>query len=328
MGAQRRRLPGSDADRPVRWHFQHGPIDLVIVAEGDVAAVAVAHEAAWALFDGLLEALVAELPLLRRPVAADGVNPLRGPVARQMWAACVPLARGVPDRPGVFITPMAAVAGSVAQHLLQAYRQPGIRRAWINNGGDIALHLATGQNVQVGLVADLCALDEAALARTLAGQGHPDGRLTVHHDDPVRGIATSGWRGRSHSLGVADSVTVLAADAATADAAATVVANAVDSDAPGIQRRPASQLRDDSDLGDRLVTVAVPTLSLSQRQAALARGTATARALRAAGLLHAALLVCQGSLATVAPRQRLQCNRPLVQSLLHDSDTVRSPCPN
>ena len=44
----------------------------------------------------------------------------------------------------------------------------------------------------------------------------------------MRGIATSGWRGRSFSLGIADAVTVLAATAAEADAAATVIANAVD----------------------------------------------------------------------------------------------------
>ena len=44
----------------------------------------------------------------------------------------------------------------------------------------------------------------------------------------MRGIATSGWRGRSFSLGIADAVTVLAATAAEADAAATMIANAVD----------------------------------------------------------------------------------------------------
>ena len=34
---------------------------------------------------------------------------------------------------------------------------------------------------------------------------------------PHRGVATSGWRGRSHSLGIADSVTVVARNAAAAD---------------------------------------------------------------------------------------------------------------
>ena len=83
--AQRAPLPGG------RWHFQQGPIDLVISAEGEPAAVQAAHAAAWAVFQPLLSDLVAELPLLRQPVAALGANPLHGAVARCMWAACAPL---------------------------------------------------------------------------------------------------------------------------------------------------------------------------------------------------------------------------------------------
>ena len=56
------------------------------------------------------------------------------------------------------------------------------------------------------------------------------GTIRIRHGDGVGGIATSGARGRSFSLGIADSVTVLAEDAATADAAATLIANAVDCD--------------------------------------------------------------------------------------------------
>ena len=66
----------------------------------------------------------------------------------------------------------------------------------------------------------------------------------------MRGIATSGWRGRSFSLGIADAVTVLADRAAAADAAATIIANAVDLPGhPAIVRVPACELAPDSDLG-------------------------------------------------------------------------------
>jgi uncharacterized protein len=82
-----------------------------------------------------------------------------------------------------------------------------------------------------------------------------------------------------------------------ADAAATVIANAVDVDAAGIERRPAHSLRDDSDLGEILVTVAVPPLAPAAVSQALQRGEAVARRLQARGLVHAAWLVCQGSLA-------------------------------
>ena len=109
----------------------------------------------------------------------------------------------------------------------------------------------------------------------------------------MRGIATSGWRGRSFSLGVADAVTVLATSASRADAAATVIANAVDVDDPRIVRRPADTVRDDSDLGDRLVTCAVPPLP----DALVAQALPTVRAAAneiAAGLIVAALLCLQG----------------------------------
>lgn len=279
-----------------RWHFAHGPIDLLIAAEGDAAAVQAAHEAAWGTFQPLLAALVAELPRLRQPVAVHDTPP-RGPVARAMWQACrVHLP--------AFVTPMAAVAGAVADAVIAAYRRPGVRRAWVNNGGDIALHLGPGTSVQVGLVVE----DHPAAHRrpTVAPPRdgldvRPDARFAVDAAMPVRGIATSGWGGRSFSLGIADAVTVLARDAATADAAATMVANAVDVDDPRIRRRPAAELKDDSDLGDRLVTVEVPSLPAHAVASALAAGLARAAALQRRGLVFAASLACQQRLAVLPP---------------------------
>lgn len=266
-----------------RWHFQHGPIDLVIGAEGPAADAA--HAAAWARFATVLPELVAELPLLRVPVGAT--CPLQGPVARRMWQACVPFAAG-------FITPMAAVAGAVAQEVLAAYARPGILRAWVNNGGDIALHLAPGASVRVGLVADL---SDVAL----------DGRFAIEALSPVRGIATSGWRGRSFSFGIADSVTVLARSAALADAAATVIANAVDVAHPAIERRPACELKDDSDLGARRVTTHVPALPRACVEEALQHGLARAAALQRDGLVQAAVLCCQGRRRVLEPQPSLAC---------------------
>ncbi len=276
-----------------RWHFQHGPIDLVIGAQGEAAAVELAHQAAWRRFGTVLDELVAELPVLRRALPASGPLPparerLTGTVAQRMWDACAPYRAG-------FITPMAAVAGSVAQELIACYRRAGVQRAWVNNGGDIALHLTTGQSVRVGLFADLGELG-AALNNTLndaRGLG-TDAQCELDYELPVRGIATSGWRGRSFSLGIADSVTVLAASAAQADAAATVIANAVNVAHPGIVRQPACDIKDDSDLGSLRVTVAVPRLDRESVRAALAAGLLKAQALQQAGLIWSAALVCQG----------------------------------
>jgi ApbE superfamily uncharacterized protein (UPF0280 family) len=269
---------------PGRWHFQNGPIDIVIGAEGDAAAVAAAHEVAWARFQTLLPELVAELRTLRLPVR--GPCALQGVVARRMWHACRPFH-------SQFITPMAAVAGSVAQELIAFYRREGVSRAWINNGGDIAVHLAPGASVKVGLFADLARFDPSQ--PTLQTDGHFEVRAAM----PVRGIATSGWRGRSFSLGIADSVTVLARTAAMADAAATVVANAVNVNDARIVRRPANQLKDDSDLGDIEVTVDVPSLEAAQVVRALQAGERRARELQRDGLIHSAVLVCQHRMARV-----------------------------
>ena len=277
MQAQRKPM---DAQR---WHFQHGPIDLVIGADGDAAAVASAHEAAWQRFEQVLPELVQELPLLRQAVSSKATDcPLKGPVARRMWQACRPFATD-------FITPMAAVAGSVAQEIIACYQRPGIARAWVNNGGDIAMHLTPGQSLKVGLYADIARLDVAQLQDQLL----LDGQFSVEAAMPVRGVATSGWRGRSFSMGIADSVTVLAHTAAQADAAATVIANAVNVNDARVQRAPAASLKDDSDLGQRLVTTGVPPLAPALVLQALQAGLATARALQSEGLIDSALLVCQ-----------------------------------
>ena len=126
-----------------RLHLNDGPIDLVIGAEGEADDVGRAYAAAHARFATILDELCAELPLLRRPPAAEP----QGTVARRMWLATRPLAGHG------FITPMAAVAGSVAEEMLGAMLAAApLRRAFVNNGGDIALHLAAGQHYDVGLV--------------------------------------------------------------------------------------------------------------------------------------------------------------------------------
>ena len=280
MSATRHRL-----DRE-RWHFQHGPIDCIVSAAGDPHAVAAASERAWLRFQTILAELVAELPLLRadRSTSPPPARPA-GAVARRMVDACAPHAAD-----GRFITAMAAVAGSVAEELVAAFAAPGIARAAVNNGGDIALHLAPGESFVVGVCAD------PSIARFASPL---DGRFAVDAASPVRGIATSGWRGRSFSLGIADSVTVLAPTAAAADAAATIVANAVDVDDARIVRAPASSVRDDSDLGDRLVTLAVAPLPSEIVTAALARGTTEARRQIAAGRIVAAVLSLQGRWSVV-----------------------------
>jgi ApbE superfamily uncharacterized protein (UPF0280 family) len=246
-----------------RLHLQHGPIDIIAEAFGAPRAIRAAYARAADRFATVLEELVLELPSLRS-MAVE----VKGTIARRMAAAVAPFH---PE----FLTPMAAVAGAVAEEVLAALKGPGITRAYANNGGDIALWLSPGESLTCALAAS-------------------SDRVTLRASDSVRGIATSGWRGRSFSMGIADAVTVLARTAAMADAAATMVANAVNLDHPGILRRPAREVQCDSDLGGRLVTIAVPPLTRIDRAQALEAGLHVADVFRARGLIEGAALFLQG----------------------------------
>ena len=277
--ASARLLPG----KTPRLHLQDGPIDIILLADGETQAVEAAYRAASRRFASILDELCTELPLLRAPVRSGTPWP-RGPIARRMRAAVEPMTRfGC-------ITPMAAVAGAVAEEVLAAMlAEASLRRAAVNNGGDIALHLAPGEAIRIGMVArpELRAVDLF-------------GTLTISDADEVRGLATSGRHGRSFSLGIADAVTVLARTAAAADAAATVIANAVDLPGhPGIRRCPASALQPDSDLGDTPVTRDVAALTSAETDAALRRGLHRAEDLRAEGLIIGAALHLQGETRTL-----------------------------
>jgi ApbE superfamily uncharacterized protein (UPF0280 family) len=260
-----------------RLHLQHGPIDLVIGAEGrDDDARRTAYRAARDRFATILDELVPELPLLRAPL---GPVP-EGLIARRMHRACATVAQGD------FITPMAAVAGSVADTVLSAMlAATPLTRAYVNNGGDIALHLGPDAEYRAAI---------AGLDGQLAGQ------ITLRATDGIGGIATSGQGGRSLSLGIASSVTVLARDAATADAAATLIANAVDLPGhPAITRQPARDIFPDSDLGARLVVTHVAPLPAADIARALSQGAARAQAMIDTGAIAAAALVLQGQGTTV-----------------------------
>jgi uncharacterized protein len=274
-------LPGD------RFHLQHGPIDLVLKAEGEPAHVARAYAAATSRFRSALTELVAELPLLRGQLSGLSPPQPKNAVARRMVAACWP-------HRAVFITPMAAVAGSVADEIrgVMLAAVPDLRTLYVNNGGDIAVHVATREILRIGLVPDLA-------------RAAPDGVATIIHDSGIGGIATSGWRGRSFSLGIADAVTVLARSAAEADAAATIIANAVNVDNAAIIRSPARLLDPDSDLGDLPVTTDVGPLSDADARQALEAGFAVAHQLISSGLIMAAALALQDQWQLAESRTRL-----------------------
>lgn len=262
-----------------RLHLQHGPIDLIIGADGDRQA---AFCAAKDRFASVLIELTAELPELRRPLTPAIRRP-QGDIARQMDIAARPFSHDL------FVTRMAAVAGAVADTILNAMLQHRVTRAYVNNGGDIAIHLAKDQSFSLAMMGhDGCDL----------------GRIRIHHDDPIRGIASSGRHGRSHSLGIADNVTVLAQTAASADVAATLIANAVD--LPGhaaITRQPAHLLDDTSDLGARAVVIDCARMPAQDVTKALSRGRTQTDTFIQRNLISGAALFLQGQSETTCPAQ-------------------------
>jgi uncharacterized protein len=246
-----------------RLHLNHGPIDLIVQAWGLDWQRALKQ--AEMRFLTVLDELVSEIQLLRMPL--EKVHPT-GKIARQMAAAVAPFDQ--------FVTPMAAVAGAVADEVCNAMCAGlELERAYVNNGGDISVFLDLGQE----FVAEIPAL----------------GRVTLTADNPSRGLATSGWQGRSHSLGIADAVTVLACNAAKADVAATLIANAVNLPGhPAISRQQADELQPDSDLGARLVTIGVGALSEAETAEALGAGLRLADEMQTSGLIEAAALFLNG----------------------------------
>jgi len=295
-----------------RLHLQHGPIDLIVdVSAASSVVERRAYEIATERFQTVLTELVAELPQLRARTNTAYCR-FKGSIANRMWRAasgCEQVATDVkaPARPGATVccgfqqgatTPMIAVAGSVADEVLSAITNDAmtagqLHKVSVNNGGDIALYLDQSERYHVGVVANP---EDARI----------NASIELRVADGIGGIATSGWRGRSSSLGIADSVTVLAANAAMADAAATLIANAVnvdtcdgvtiDSDGSGlIERQPASKDDPDSDLGESLVTTNVARLPQMLIDSALDRGCAHAVRLQQNKIIVGACLFLQGS---------------------------------
>ena len=278
-----------------RLHLQHGPIDIIAHVDAPEEVRKRLYTSASNRFSTVLVELVAEMDLLKQPWSADLPDP-KGGIAQKMCFAV----RGS----DIFVTPMAAVAGAVADEVLEAMlyeaKNPDpcleeIQRMYVNNGGDIAFWLNAGESFSIGVVDNL-------------GIPELNARVSLPYESPVRGIATSGWRGRSLSLGIADAVTVLAGSAATADVAATLIANEVNVDYPGIVKRPASEVKDDSDLGMLPVTVDVPALPAAQISEALKRGAQTAGNFIRTGKIEAAYLSLQKQTLVVENNLKKESN--------------------
>ena len=246
-----------------RLFLNHGPIDIVLEAFGKDKPLA--YEKVKKYFSTLLNELVLDMDLLKKEVVPH--RNFNNKISQSMQNATE---KFYPD----FITPMAAVAGSVADNILNVLvKDTKLEKAYVNNGGDVSFYLTENQTVKSSL---------ASIPNIIA---------EIDYKDKSRGIATSGWRGRSFSLGIADSVTVLADNAAMADAAATMIANSVNiKNHPSIIKKPAEEIYEDSDLKNLMVTVEVGDLKQSEIEDALRNGNEVGKTYLENGLINSALI--------------------------------------
>src|SRR5262245_65443567 len=162
-----------------RLHFSHGPIDVVLKAWGRPGALRDAYAVAAQRFPAILPELCDELTALRTPMTSR--PQVEGPVARRMVEACRPFA-------DVFVTPMAAVAGAVADELLAHMTAAAdLERAFVNDGGDIAVMMAPGHLIDIGVAGEY--------ARGAAAVPRLNGAVRLEAASGIGRIATSGARG-------------------------------------------------------------------------------------------------------------------------------------
>ena len=234
-----------------RIKLDYGPMQMTIAASRDQYPLAGAVQEAARYAMAVLDDLARYKDVARRPQAEIIIKREHPEILRQMIAAVV--------RSGdATLTPMAAVAGAIADLVADFLLAAGATKVVVNNGGDIALRLQKEERLTVGVVPVIG-----------AGYSH---RLQIKAGEGIGGIATSGLGGRSFTKGIATAVTVTAATAAAADACATSTANAVYTPHPGIKLDFAKNIDPDSDIGDHLVVCGVDDLPPDVIRAALANG--------------------------------------------------------
>lgn len=254
-----------------------GPMRLVIRAwnQGQ-PQIALARQAAEEAF-GCLERIAGCRPLLSRPWPQIAKLP-----ADQLARRMISSVKAVGDDD---LTPMAAVAGTIADATADWLFERGLTKVVVDNGGDIAIRLAEGETVNVGVRPSLRS-SKLSHVLGLGWQRHS------------WGVTTSGFGGRSFSRGIASAATVLAASASTADAASTAIANACFVESKNIRRLCAEQIDPNSDLAGIEVTVDIGELSKPEIEAALKKALQRAEDLVVRGVIFGAL-ICRDKISAM-----------------------------
>lgn len=184
----------------------------------------------------------------------------------------------------ITLTPMAAVAGAVSERMRDLIKTDGPDLITVNNGGDIAVHNVTGREVKIG-IGDIKTNRTTPYILKISGLSD-------------FGIATSGFGGRSLTLGLADIVTVIAENSAVADAAATFLCNSVNVETDKVLRKKASEIDPSTDIPDELVTIRIADLSNEEIRVALNKGLTAASHLKKNNIIYDAVLLLKERMVT------------------------------
>ncbi|MBI5252097.1 MAG: FAD:protein FMN transferase [Desulfomonile tiedjei] len=182
------------------------------------------------------------------------------------------------------LTPMAAVAGTIADAVADFLEAEGLTKIAVNNGGDVAVRVKHGEALVVGIRPDV---QKNSLSH----------RIVVTHDMQIGGICTSGLGGRSLTRGIASAATVFAARASVADAAATAVANATYVPSAAVHRASAESIDPNTDLRCVDITVDVDELTPGEIERGLTGGIRRAENLVERGLIKGACVAVKGRMA-------------------------------
>jgi len=232
---------------------------------------------------GYAKNLLAELASCIKVAKLPAGTIKRCPTSPAILAMMIDAVQRCPDPT---LTPMAAVAGAIADCVAELLVQRGATKVIINNGGDIALRIAEGESVKVGIAPDL-------------NNNSVSHFIEIDSTSKVRGIATSGLGGRGLTKGIASAAVILSENCRIADACATLVANHIFSPDPEIKQVRAEELDPDTDIYGHLVTAALGKLQPKTWQQALQNGLAQARKVLEQGLISGAILFVGGQLAAV-----------------------------
>lgn len=175
------------------------------------------------------------------------------------------------------LTPMATVAGSIADAVADWLFDRGATKVIVDNGGDIAIRLAPDETTTVGVRSSL----------TVSELSHV---IALNANAPSWGVTTSGLGGRSLTRGIASAVTTLATNASIADAAATVIANTCFVEDERIIQSPAELVDPNTDLGGIEVTTHVGPLSPEKISLAIDHARQRAESFIRKGLIVGALI--------------------------------------